>query len=204
MIIYAFPDNDIGVLMIIAPKILLELNKKYKLVENLSEREANPEGVGIDVRVGEAYRLTGEGFLGVTERKSSDIELVADIKRGDKEVVIAPDELVLVKTIEKVNLPSEKIVFEEGMPPALIMQDVRPRSTLQRCGIQFMGTKTDPGYSGELVFALKNVGKFPFRIEMGARFANLIFYTVVGDLFRSYDGQWKGGRIATGGKEKQN
>ena len=193
-----------GIIMIIAPKILLELNKRYKLIENLSEREANPEGVGIDVRAGEIYRLRGEGFLGVVERKTPELDLVADIKRGDKEFVLKPGDFILVKTMEKVNLPAEKITVEEGTPPVLIMQDVRPRSTLQRCGVQFMGTKTDPGYSGELVYALKNVSESPFRLELGARFANIIFYTVLGDLYRSYDGQWKGGRAATPGVERQN
>src|SRR5208282_6037788 len=102
--------------------------------------------------------------------------LIADIKKGDKEVILKPNDFVLVKTMEKVNLPGEKIVVEEGKPPVLIMQDAKPRSTLQRCGIYFMGTKTDPGYSGELTFALKNVGDSPFRLELGARFANIIFH----------------------------
>jgi deoxycytidine triphosphate deaminase len=190
--------------MIIAPKKLFELNEKYRLIENMSEREANPEGVGIDVRVGEVYRLKGDGFLGVTERKSPDLELIADIKRGDRYVILEPDEFVLVKTMERVNIPAERIVVEEGKPPVLIMQDVRPRSTLQRCGIYFIGTKTDPGYSGELTYALKNVGGSRFKLELGARFANIIFHTVLGDLYRSYDGQWKGGRVSTGGKETQN
>jgi deoxycytidine triphosphate deaminase len=190
--------------MIIAPKKLFELNAKYKLIENLSEREARPEGVGIDLRAGQIYRLKGDSFLGVSERKTPEMELIADINRGDKEVTLAPDDFVLVKTMEKVNLPSEKIVVEEGEAPVLIMQDVRPRSTLQRCGVYFMGTKTDPGYSGELTYALKNVGNSPFRLELGARFANIIFYTVLGDLYRSYEGQWQGGRVVTDGKEKQN
>ena len=45
--------------MIISAKKILELNKKYRLIENLAERELNPEGLGIDVRVGEVYRLEG-------------------------------------------------------------------------------------------------------------------------------------------------
>ncbi len=190
--------------MIIAPKKLFELNEKHRLIENLSEREiSNTEGVGIDVRAGQVYRLKGAGFLGVEDRKTPDAELIADINKGDKEVMIEPDELVLVRTMERVNLPGDKIIVEEGKAPVLIMLDVRPRSTLQRCGIYFMGTKTDPGYSGELTYALKNVSKEPFRLELGARFANIIFYTVLGDLHRSYEGQWKGGRVSTGGTETQ-
>ncbi len=63
--------------MILGPKILLELVKREKLVENLSERElTNPEGAGFDLRLGEVYKISGDAFLGETERKTPDIELV--------------------------------------------------------------------------------------------------------------------------------
>jgi len=83
------------------------------------------------------------------------------------------------------------------------MLDVYPRSTLQRCGIYFMGTKIDPGYYGELTFALANVGGSTFELELGARIANLVFKQVKGDIYRSYEGPWKGGRVGTKGFEKQ-
>lgn len=190
--------------MIISTLKVLELNKRYNLVENLDEREVeNPEGVGIDIRAGKVYRLIGEGFLGVKDRKSSDTEKIADIEKGDKEVVMKPGDYVLVKTIEKFNLPGEKIEIEEGTRPMYLSLHVYPRSTLQRCGIYLMATKTDPGYIGELTFALANLGNKPFKLEMGARFANIVFMQVAGDIHRAYEGQWKGGRVSTGGLEKQ-
>lgn len=70
--------------MIISARKIIELNKKYNLIENLSERELNPEGVGIDVRVGEVYKLKGAGFLGVKERRTPEVEKIADAKQGDK------------------------------------------------------------------------------------------------------------------------
>lgn len=189
--------------MIISAKKIIELNKKYKLIENLSERELTPEGAGIDVRVGEVYKIEGKGYLGTDIRKTPDIRKVADIRQGDKKIVLNPGEFVLVKTIEKVNVPSEKIVIEEEEEPAYLMLDVYPRSTLQRCGVYFMGTKTDPGYYGELTFALVNVGNTPFELELGARIANLVFKQVKGDIHRPYEGQWRGGRVGTDGFEKQ-
>ena len=189
--------------MIISAKKVLELNKKYKLIENLSEREWTPEGVGIDVRVGEVYKIEGEGFLGVVTRKTPKVKKIADIKEGDKRITLKPGDFVLVKTIEKVNVPAEKIVIEESKEPAYLMLDVYPRSTLQRCGIYFMGTKTDPGYYGELTFALVNVGNSSFELELGARIANLVFKRVEGDIHRPYEGQWKGGRVGTEEFEKQ-
>lgn len=191
--------------MILSAKKILELNQKYKLVENLSERELNnPEGVGMDLRAGEVFTISGEGYLGETERRTPNATSIADIKKGDKTVVIKPGQLVLVKTIEKVNLPAEKIVVDERYGPTHIMANVHPRSTLQRCGVYFRGTKTDPGYSGELTFTLVNLGQSPFTLELGARFVNIVFEMVVGDLSRAYKGQWQGGRVSAEKKEKQN
>jgi deoxycytidine triphosphate deaminase len=191
--------------MILSAKKVLELNGKHKLIEGLSEREEkNPEGVGFDLRLAEVFTISGEGFLGVTERKTPTETSVASAERGDKEVTIKPGEYVLVKTMEKVNLPPEKIEIEEGEKPRLVMTRVHPRSTLHRAGIYFMATKVDPGYSGPLVFALANLSKSPFRIEIGARFANVTFEQVVGDISRAYEGQWQGGRVSANKKEKQN
>ena len=55
---------------------LLELNEKYNLIENLSERELlNPEGVGTDLRVGEVYKIIEPGFLGIDERHTPAIKV---------------------------------------------------------------------------------------------------------------------------------
>ncbi len=122
---------------------------------------------------------------------------------------MTPGEFILIRTMEKVNVPKEKINLDDNnvLEPsklALLMLDVYPRSTLQRCGIYFMGTKTDPGYSGKLIFALVNMSKFNFNLELGARVANLIFKKVEGDIARPYSGQWMGGRVSTECKsEKQ-
>lgn len=191
--------------MIISAKRIIELNKDHNLIENLSERELNnPEGVGIDVRAGEIYELAGEGFLGIAERKTPDIKKLADIKEGSKDFVLQPGKFILVKTIEKVNLPGNKIEIEEGKEPAIIMMDSHPRTTLHRSGIIFRASKTDPGYSGELILSLFNASDAAFKLELGARFANIVFSTVIGDLSRPYSGQWQGGRINANKVEKQN
>jgi deoxycytidine triphosphate deaminase len=191
--------------MIISNKKILELNKKYKIIENLSERELEqPEGVGIDVRIGEAYKLEGEGFLGVNERKAPEAKKIADIKNGDKEIILKPGDLIVGKTIEKINLPAKKIVIDKNEKPRFIMLDIYPRGTLPHCGIDFLLIKGDPGYSGQLTFTLVNVGNCNFRLELGARIANLIFHSVTGEIHRAYEGQWKGGRVTILKKEKQN
>ena len=73
--------------MVLGPKALLQLVKKIKLVENLSERElTNPEGAGFDLRLGEVFKISGIAFLGETHRKTPDIESVLQYDEKKTEV----------------------------------------------------------------------------------------------------------------------
>jgi len=88
--------------MILGPKKLLELVKKKKLVENLSERElTNPEGAGFDLRLGEVFKISGKAFLGETHRQTPDVKSVKvyNPKKRDS-IKIKPGDFYLVKTID--------------------------------------------------------------------------------------------------------
>jgi deoxycytidine triphosphate deaminase len=93
--------------------------------------------------------------------------------------------------MEKITLPSGKVSVDDSYPPMLLMANVFPRSTLQRCGLFLRTTKTDPGYTGELTFGLSNLGPSKIRLELGSRIANLVFQGVIGGLSREYGGQWE-------------
>ena len=174
----------------IGTKELLRLVKEQKLVEDLCERELeNPEGAGFDLRVGEVFIIgDGEAFLGETERHTPKVGSIA--KYGEKkEIILKPGEFVLVKTIEKVNLPKN------------IAAIFRPRSTLQRCGIGLFTAAASPGYCGELTFGMANLGKNNFRLEMGTRIAHIIFFDTSENI-SAYRGQWQGGRVSTDGNRE--
>ena len=197
--------------MILSPKIILELNKEHKLLENLCKRElTNPEGVGFDLRVGQVHKLIGDSFLAADEtggkRYSSKTIKLYDIKKdGHKRVIIKPGDYYLVTTMEKVNSPSEKIKYDPNFPEAYLVPKISPRSSLQRGGISLHFTGTDPGYHGELTFGIKNQGDQNFSFQLGARMFSVEYHVVYGDIFRAYDGQHQGGRPTSGGKEeKQN
>ncbi len=178
--------------MILGPKALLELVKTQKLVEGLSERElSNPEGAGFDLRLGEVYKIVGEAFLGETERKTAEIELVEEYKKGQKRsVTIKPGEFYLTKTIETVNVPQN------------LTASVTPRSTTYRSGLVLRVGNVAPGYSGGLTFGLSNAGPISVTIEMGARFVHIQFHEVSGG-GSLYRGQWQGGRVTAKKKEVQ-
>ena len=178
--------------MILGPKKLLELVKKKKLVEGLSERElTNPEGAGFDLRLGEVYKISGKAFLGEESRSTPGVELIKKYQKGKKRSIkIKPGDFYLVKTIEKINLPLN------------LSAVIIPRTTTFRSGIFIRTGPIQPGYEGELTFALKNEGPIIVEIEMGARFVHVLFHEIKGG-GSPYRGQWQGGRVTTKKKEKQ-
>ncbi|MFH1523228.1 MAG: hypothetical protein ABIE43_05435 [Patescibacteria group bacterium] len=181
--------------MIIGIKKLHELIKGQNLVENLCDREKNsPEGAGFDLRLGEVYELEGDGFLGVEERDTPNIKLVAKNEEGKEEkensFIFEPGKYYLIKTMEKVNLPTtlSGIIF--------------PRTTLFRSGLALFNGVVQPGYQGELTFGICNLGKSNIKVSFGARIVHITFHEVLGE-GNQYRGQWQGGRVATDGKEVQ-
>lgn len=187
---------------------ILELNDKYNLLGGLSERELNnPEGSGVDLRIGQVNKIVGNSFLAADgssrERYSPKLELIGDFeKEGNKLITIKPGEYFLVTTIEVVHSPAEKIKYDDSFPEGFLIPKVWPRSSLQRGGVSFHATKIDPGYKGTLTFGIKNQSNEDFNFELGARMFNIEFEPVIGDIKRAYSGQHQGGRITSGGKKE--
>ena len=178
--------------MVLGIKELHRLVKEQKLVENLSERElTNPEGAGFDLRIGELYEVSGQGYLGVEERDTPDTKLIAEYKEGEKkEVLLKSHTYYSMKTVEDVNIPDN------------ILAMMTARSTLFRSGISLFGGQVPPGYQGGLVLGVYNFRDTDFRLEMGARVVHIMFFEVKGT-GNMYRGQWKGGRVTTDGRETQ-
>lgn len=181
--------------MILGIKKLHEMVGEIKLVENLCEREMNnPEGAGFDLRLGEVYELEGDGFLGIEERDTPDVRLVAKNEEGKVEkenlFIFEPGKYYLIKTMEKVNLPTSLsgVIF--------------PRTTMFRSGLGLFNGIVQPGYSGELTFGVCNLGKSNIKVSFGARVVHITFHEVFGE-GNKYRGQWQGGRVSTDGKETQ-
>ncbi|MBI1971235.1 MAG: hypothetical protein HYS52_00070 [Candidatus Wildermuthbacteria bacterium] len=179
--------------MVLGIDELHKLVKEQNLVTNLSERElTNPEGAGFDLRIGELYEVEGQGFLGVNERETPKMKLVAKYEEGKTtQVLIKPRIYYVLKTIEKVNIPHDISAFPQN-----------PRSTLYRSGVYIFGGPVHPGYQGELSMGIYNFRDEDFRLEMGARVVHIVFFQVQGK-GNAYRGQWQGGRVTTDQKETQ-
>lgn len=172
--------------MLLSHEKLVELVRENKLLENIPESELTKAGgVSFDLRVGEIHEFTGEGFLGVTERKTPETKLLAKHEEGkSSKVVLEPNKYYIVKTLEKINCPMH------------LASTVVSRSTLFRSGVLLLGGLTDPGYNGELAFGMMNINSKPFTIEMGARIANILFFRIDGKT-NPHVSPYQGGNIGT-------
>jgi len=178
--------------MVLGIKELHQLVKEKSLVSNLSQRELeNPEGAGFDLRIGELYEISGQGFLGVTERETPEMTLVAKYEEvRTVEMQMKPHTYYLLKTMEDVNMPENLLAL------------MTPRSTLFRSGVYVFGGQVPPGYQGGLSMGIYNYRDADFRLEMGARVVHIMFFEVKGE-GNMYRGQWQGGRVTTENKETQ-
>lgn len=181
-------------------EILLRI-KKQKLIENLGHRELrNPEGVGVDLRLGAIYQIIeGGAFIqgdrdkGLGSRKGVKTKLIAEYKKNKRQqewVVIKPNEYYLLSTLEKINTPKD------------LMPVLFPRTSLFRAGLLLLNSKTDPGYKGALTMGLKNLSEFEVKLQMGARICNVVFFKIEGSTI-SYRGQHQGGRVSSEKEEQQ-
>ena len=179
--------------MILGHSELRKLIKSHKLITGLSKRDLdNPEGCVFDLQLEKVLKLKGKTFLGIDERETAETVEVASFNPKKKSsFIFKPGKYYLTKTIEKVNLPDN------------IAAVFKPRSTTFRSGLIVRTGIADPGYHGPLYFGLFNAGNIPVEIELGARYASVIFMEVKGKPVNIYRGQCQGGRDSTKGKEKQ-
>ena len=178
--------------MVLGIEKLHALVKKQNLVEGLSERELKePEGAGFDLRIGELYEISGQGFLGEIERETPDMKLIDSYVQGEtKKLVLKPNTYYLLKTIESVNMPDDLLAI------------MTPRSTLFRSGVYVFGGQVPPGYKGGLSMGIYNFRNEDFQLELGSRVVHIMFFQVQGK-GNVYRGQWQGGRVTTEKRETQ-
>lgn len=173
--------------------------KEEDLITGMGGRDlSNPEGTGIDLRLGAVHKIIeggayieADGPTGLGKRRGVKTEELHKLKEGDTQddFVVEPGEYYLVQTAETINTPLD------------LMPMVYGRSSLFRAGLLLLCTKTDPGYKGPLTFGLTNLSRFPVTLQLGARFANIVFYSIEGETI-GYRGQHQGGRISHGEEQQ--
>ncbi len=124
--------------------------------------------VSIDLKLGNdfiVYRTTARPFIDVKDPKTFDGLTEKITKTDDEAFVIHPRDFVLGSTLEKVELPADLAGRLEG------------KSSLGRLGIVIHSTagKVDPGWKGNLVLEITNIGTVPIMLYPGMRVCQLLF-----------------------------
>jgi len=182
--------------------MIVSLQEVQTIVKGLGHRDrTNPEGAGVDLRLGEVHRIVGgkafieaDGPSGQGLRSGFETEVVMQYQaapgKAQKKLVLKPGDYYLIKTIETVDIPLTALA------------DFRARSSLFRAGLCLLTTVGSPGYHGELIFGLYNMGPLPVTLQMGARICTAVFHRLetVGNAYR---GQHQDGRVTSAGVEQQ-
>jgi dCTP deaminase/dUTP pyrophosphatase len=161
--------------MILGNEKIAKLTAEKKLIENFTPECLEPSGY--DLRLGKAYRIKSDSFIGVSERKTPQVEEIKEEK-----ILLKPGDYILVETLEKVNMPSD------------LMARILQRSSVFRCGCTLATAVVDPGYCGTLTMGLKNQSDQEFTIEKNAKIAQIVFEEVSGSS-KKYDGKYQGGKV---------
>lgn len=138
----------------------------------------------------------------------NSIDLTLDGKRGcitppllshqrcDKfeELVVPPQELVLVSTSEWIDVPNNVCCRVEG------------KSSLGRIGLLTHITAgfIDSGFKGNITLELYNVGKYPIRLHNGCKIAQLVVEKLDDAVENLYDGNYFGQDKVTPSVHEQN
>ena len=133
---------------------------------------------GIDLRVERVDRLISRAVLGVDERIPAErSELATDGEWWDLE----PGAYV-IRYRERVNLPNDVMAF------------ARPRSSLLRSGVAIHTAVWDAGYSGQGEGLLSVLVPEGYRLQRGARVAQLVFIRLGSPAAEGYAGAYQGER----------
>jgi dCTP deaminase len=127
----------------------------------------------VDLRLGPEFAILRRTYYGHFDFSRDKESIRKDVEKYTQRIqvqalepfVIHPGEFALGSTLEFISLPTDLTGYLEG------------RSTWARLGLQVHSTASfvDPGFRGNLVFELQNVGKLPIELYAGLRIAQISF-----------------------------
>lgn len=148
------------------------------LVEGLRDPDTQIQACGVDLTVRSVSHYVSSGTVDFDNAHRALSER-RPLEWKDSWVELAEGAYHIVYN-ERVNLPSN------------IMALAYPRSSLLRCGATVHTAVWDPGYCGRAEALLMVHNPSGFRLECGARVAQLVFSRISDCVDKSYDGMFRG------------
>jgi dUTP pyrophosphatase len=160
--------------------ILELLGRDPPLAAGMPDPDHQVQPNGLDLTLDAIWRLEGPASLGVTVRDLpgrtplvSDGNGWASLEQGS----------YLVRFTEVLRLPRDVIALG------------RPRSTLARSGVGMVLAVWDAGYEGRSEALLVVHTRAGFRVQRGARLAQLVFFRATGST-DAYSGAYQGEHLS--------
>ncbi len=169
------PSNDAPMSMLSHDDLILLINKKPPLVDQMidSEKQLQPNGVELTLQRVEVHESSGSIAFDNSERKLPQTKALDFDSDG------------------WIRLPkgSYKIVFNEIVNiPKNIAAIAKPRSSLLRCGATIEAAVWDAGYSGRSESLLIVYNENGFKVQKNARVLQLLFFRLCEEVKKGYSG----------------
>ena len=161
------------------PEIRALLAAEPPLASGLADPDLQVQPHGLDVRLESVWRPAAAGRIGLVEREIPPRE--ASPFEADGWQTLSPGGYV-VRLCETVCLPNDLMAL--GFP----------RSSLLRAGCALLNAVWDAGYHGRSEALLLVANPAGFRVERGARIAQLVFFRLAVPT-AGYSGTYQGEHV---------
>lgn len=144
------------------------------------------KGISVDLRLGHQFRVFTDhtaGYIDLSGERN-DLEktlnriMGAEITLSEEDTFyLHPGELALAVTLESVTIPDDLVGWIDG------------RSSLARLGLMVHVTahRIDPGWQGQIVLEMHNMGKLPLGLRPGMDICAINFETLSTPAARPYN-----------------
>jgi dUTP pyrophosphatase len=163
-------------------EIIFLINSNRPLIENMADMESQIQPNGIDLTIKDIAELETPGIISVDNKERVISEASPLVFGEDDKIDLAPGCYVITCN-EIVNIPEN------------IMAIALPRSSLLRCGVSVHNAVWDAGYSGRSQALMIVHNPMGIRINKNARFIQLIFLRLSGNVKEGYNGIFQGENI---------
>jgi dUTP pyrophosphatase len=149
------------------------------LFSGFADLDSQVQANGFDLTLAEVSRYSGAGTIGIdnADRVLPELEPIEADERGF--LVLAPGAYHITYA-ETVSLPKD------------LMALGRPRSSLTRSGVAIHTAVWDAGYSGRSTSLMMVYNPEGFRVQLGARVAQLVFIQLSAPDEVGYQGIYQG------------
>jgi dCTP deaminase len=148
------------------------------VIRPLDEPDTQIQPAWVDLRLDNEFRtfkIIGTPFIDT--RKLTESYTEKHIIENGRPFIIHPREFILGKILEYIRLPEDIVGSVDG------------RSSLGRLGVVVHTTSAsvNPGWEGNLVLELTNVGKMPVALYPGMRICKIMFHKLSSPAERPYN-----------------